>query len=77
MTLLRTHAHTQQTSGRQDYTKGVSDLGVKLCIVWVNSSKRHAKHAAGHSLLHNLIKLTYVVLCAGLNVHLGALSVQP
>jgi len=43
----------------------------------VNSRKQHAKHAADHILLHNLITLTYVVLRAGLNVHLGALGVQP
>ena len=43
----------------------------------VNSRKQHAKHAADHSLLPNLLKLTYIVLHAGLNVHLGAFSVQP
>ena len=48
-----------------------------LCILWVNSRKQHAKYAAGHSLLPNLLTLTYMVLRAGLNLHLGALSVQP
>ena len=75
MTLLRTHAHTERNPGRQDFTKTI--CVPKLCILWDNSRKQHTKHAAGHSLLHNLITLTYVVLRIGLNVHLGALSVQP
>ena len=74
MTLLRTHAHTEQNPGRQDFTKTI--CVPKLCILWVNSRKQQAQHAAGHSLLHNLLTLTYIVLHAGLNVHLGALSVQ-
>ena len=75
MTLLRTHAHTERNPDHQDFTKAI--WVSKLCILWVNSSKRHAKHAEGHILLHKLITLTYVDLHAGLNVHLGALSVQP
>ena len=75
MTLLRTHAHTERNPGHQDFTKTI--CVPKLCILWDNSKKRQAKHAAGHSLLPNLLTLTYIVLHAGLNVHLGALSVQP
>ena len=71
MTLLRTHAHTERNPGRQDFAKKI--CVPKLCILWDN----FAKHAAGHSLLPNLLTLTYIVLHAGLNVHLGALSVQP
>ena len=53
-----------------------ADWGAKTRILWVNSRKQHAKHPVCHIFLHNLIKLTYVVLCAAPNVHL-ALSVQP
>jgi len=52
------------------------DLCAKTVYLWVNSRKQQAQHAAGHSLLHNLLTLTYIVLHAALNVHLGALSVQ-
>ena len=63
--------HTERNPGCQDFTK---QIGVaKLGILWVNSRKRHAKHPAGYIFLHNLITLTYVVLCAALNMHLGAL----
>ena len=53
------------------------DLCAKTVYLWVNSRKQQAQHAAGHSLLPNLLTLTYIVVHAGLNVHLGALSVQP
>ena len=42
----------------------------------VNSCKRRVKCAAGHSLRHTLPTLTFRVLCASVNMLLGALRQQ-